>query len=385
MPVYLDNAASTRPDPAVITAMRTMLEENWGNPSSAHGLGADAKRRLNQARLQISQLAGCEADEVFFTSGGTEADNWAITGVLDSNPAESHHWITVSTEHHAIYDLTKHWQNRGGKVTVLSPDSEGLITAEEVRAAITSQTAIVSVMHVNNELGVIQPIEEIAALCREHKILFHTDAVQSFGKIPLSFRDLKADMMSVSAHKIYGPKGVGALIINRGTRLTARQIGGGQERGLRPGTENISGIVGFGCAAELCSAKLKQDMLHTETLRYSLEEKIVSAIPDVIVNGSRTYRAPGILNVAFPGCEGDALLASLDRLGFCVSTGSACSAGALGASHVLMGIGLDVKVAQSSLRFSFGRHNTMEEVESLMRVLPGLVEKQRKLAPAGLR
>lgn len=383
-PIYLDNAATTQPAPEVIAAMRELLEANWGNPSSAHVRGANAKRTLNEARAAISALAGCETDEVYFTSGGTEADNWAVSGVLELSGAKNH-WITVATEHHAIYDLAAWWRQRGGSVTLLTPDRTGLITPRQVAEAITESTALVSVMHVNNELGVLQPVAELAALCRNRGVLFHTDAVQSFGKLRFSFRALGADLMSISAHKIYGPKGTGGLLIKRGTRIAPRQIGGGQERGLRPGTENIAGIVGFGKAAELCAAQLEHDIAHTRRLRDQLEERIFANIADVQLNGSREHRAPGILNVAFPGCEGEALLIALDRKGFCVSTGSACSAGALGASHVLLGIGLDVAVAQSSLRFSFGRYNREAEVDALMNVLPSIVDKQRQLAPAGLR
>ncbi len=361
------------------------LAESWGNPSSAHDQGSRARRLKDEARAKVAHLAGCHDDEVYFTSGGTEADNWAIQGTLESlHPAKSH-WITVATEHHAVLDLVKWSRNRGYEVTVLSPDGEGLLQPEQVLQSIRPGTAMVSVMHVNNELGTIQPVEEIGAVCRERGVIFHTDAVQSFGKIPLRFSGLNADLMSISSHKIYGPKGAGALIIGRGTRISPRQIGGSQERGLRPGTENMPGIVGMGAAAERCHERMSDDMAHTSGLRDRLEAEVLASIPDVRVNGSRTLRAPGILNVSFTGCEGEALLIALDRKGFCVSTGSACSAGAIGASHVLIGIGLDPVVAQSSIRFSFGRFNEAGDVTRLMEILPPLIDRQRALAPAAFR
>ncbi|MBI5059062.1 cysteine desulfurase [candidate division KSB1 bacterium] len=385
MPIYLDNAATTQPDPAVVEAVRECLSSAWGNPSSAHSRGADARRALDQARVQVAKLAGCELDEVHFTSGGTEADNWALLGTLDVWRERRNHLVTVATEHHAVVDVAKWWQERGGAVTILAPDHEGMVTAEQVAGAITARTAMVSVMQVNNELGTLLPVADIGAACRERDVTFHTDAVQSYGKIPLSFRALNADLMSISSHKIYGPKGVGALLVKRGTRISPRQIGGGQERAWRPGTENLPGIVGFGRAAELSGAALEQEMREIAVLRDRLEALILEQIPEVRINGSRTSRAPGIVNISFLGCEGEALLIALDRKGFCVSTGSACSAGALGASHVLLGIGLDVRVAQASLRFSFGRFNRLSDVDALMAVLPDVVDRQRQTAPAGLR
>ena len=379
-PIYLDNAATTRPDPAVVEAMTESLTERWGNPSSIHELGTRARRRLDEARHAVATLAGCEDDEVFFTSGGTEADNWAMLGVLDHWRGKKSHVITVATEHHAVLD-TAHWcEKRGHDVTILPVDHEGRIDPTDVKRALSDNTAIVSIMHVNNELGTIQDIAEIGAICRERGVTFHTDGVQSYGKIPFTFSELNADLMSISAHKIYGPKGIGALIIRRGTRISPRFIGGSQERGLRTGTENAPGIIGFGKAAELSASLLAREMVEMKTMRDDLETRILNEIPDVQINGSRGYRSPGLLNISFLGCEGEALLIALDRKGFCVSTGSACSAGAVGASHVLMALGMDVMDAQATIRFSFGRFNTPDDVDALMNVLPATVSQQRAIS-----
>jgi cysteine desulfurase len=383
--IYLDNAATTRPDPAVVEAMREVLEERWGNPSSAHDTGSRARMRLEEARHRVASLLDCHDDEVFFTSGGTEADNWALLGVLGSTRGKKDHLITAATEHHAVIDTAHWWKERGGAITVVPVDGEGWLDPEDVRKAITGRTAVVSVMHVNNELGTIQDVTAIGAICREHGVVFHTDCVQSYGRVPFRFSDLNADMASLSSHKIYGPKGTGALIIRRGTRITPRSIGGSQERKLRTGTENVPGIVGFGKAAELCGERMESEGRQVQQLRDRLESLILERIPDVQINGSREHRAPGILNVSFRGCEGEALLIALDRKGFCVSTGSACSAGAAGASHVLLALGLDVTTAQAAIRFSLGRFNKPDDVERLMDMLPGLVESQRKTMPAALR
>ncbi len=379
-PTYLDNAATTRPDPAVVEAMREALAEGWGNPSSIHEIGTRARRRLDEARHSVASLAGCQDDEVYFTSGGTEADNWAILGTLDYFSGKKSHVVTVATEHHAVLDTAHRIEQRGHAVTILPVDREGRVKPSDVKNALRDDTAIVSIMHVNNELGTIQDIAAIGDICREREVTFHTDAVQSYGKIPFTFSELNADMMSISAHKIYGPKGVGALIIRRGTRISPRFIGGSQERGLRTGTENTPGIIGFGKAAELCAALLSKEMSGLKQMRDELETRISNEIPDVQINGSREYRSPGLLNVSFIGCEGEALLIAFDRKGFCVSTGSACSAGAVGASHVLMALGMDVMDAQAAIRFSFGRFNQRNDVDAVMNALPALVAKQRAVS-----
>ena len=384
-PIYLDNAATTQPAPEVVDAMADVLRNSWGNPSSAHEIGSLAKMRLEESRAAIAQLMGCRDDEVYFTSGGTEADNWALLGTLDYWRGKRTHLITAATEHHAVIDVAKWWKDRGGDVTILPVDSDGLLDPQDVAKAITEKTAIVSVMFVNNELGTIQDIPAIGTVCREREVTFNSDCVQSFGKLTFTFPELNADMASISSHKIYGPKGVGALIIKRGTRISPRFIGGSQERKLRTGTENTPGIVGFGKAASVCRDKFAEETPRIAEMRDRLESLIFERIPDVRVNGSRVQRAPAVLNISFLGCEGEALLIAMDRKGFCVSTGSACSAGAIGASHVLIALGLDPITAQASLRFSFGRFNSMADVDALMDVLPDVVQRQRALAPAAMR
>jgi cysteine desulfurase len=383
--VYLDNAASTRPDPVVIEAMRVALENGWGNPSSAHEAGSRAKMLLEESRASVAELFGCRDDEVYFTSGGTEADNWALLGTLEYWRGRKNHLITLATEHHAVIDTAKWWKEHGGEVTILPVDNEGRVDPDDVNRAINERTAMVSVMHVNNELGTIQDVSDIGAVCRKRDVTFHSDCVQSFGKIGYRFPELNADMASISGHKIYGPKGVGALVIRRGTRISQRFVGGSQERGLRTGTENMPGIVGFGMAAKLSRDRMQGEMVELRAMRDRLETLICEKIPEVRINGSREHRAPALLNVSFVGCEGESLLIALDRKGFCVSTGSACSAGAVGASHVLIALGLDPMVAQASLRFSFGRFNKPEDVDALMAILPELVERQRRMAPAAMR
>jgi len=291
----------------------------------------------------------------------------------------------VSTEHHAVLDTAQWCSKRGHDVTILSVDRDGRLDPGDVRRAIRDETALVSVMHVNNELGTIHNVAAIGEICRERGVTFHTDAVQSLGKIPFKFPELNADLASISAHKIYGPKGVGALIIRRGTRISPRFIGGSQERGLRTGTENAPGIIGFGKAAEVCAAVLDKEMRDLRAIRDALEERIINEIPDVKINGSREHRSPGMLNISFLGCEGEALLIALDGRGFCVSTGSACSAGAVGASHVLLALGMDVRDAQAAIRFSLGRFNQPGDVDALMNVLPAIVAKQRETSSLMVR
>ncbi len=379
--IYLDNSATTQVDPDVIESMRESLAEFWGNPSSTHESGSKAKRKLEEARIQISELMGCFPDEVYFTSGGTEADNWAILGVFDFLRGKKNHFITIATEHHAVIETAEWLEERGYAVTVLPVDQEGLVDPKQIRDAITDQTALVSVMHVNNELGTIQDISRIGEFCQEAGVLFHSDCVQSFGKLPLDFKKLNCNLASISSHKIHGPKGVGALIMKRGTKIAHRTIGGGQERGLRTGTENTPGIIGFGKAAELSRLKLNDEVGRIRAIRDRLEKRIIAEIPDSIVNGSRVHRSSAPLNVSLKGCDGEALLIALDRKGFCVSTGSACSAGATGASHVLMALGMSMEDARASLRISFGRFNQESDVDALMEVLPTLVRKQRETSP----
>jgi len=376
-PVYLDNAATTAPAPEVIEAIRGALTENWGNPSSVHERGKRAKMAMEKARVQIAHLAGCHADEVVFTSGGTEADNWAIEGALAASDRSHEHVIVSAIEHHAVLDAAKAADKAGAMLTVVPVNAQGVLEAQQLARAIRPETAIVSVMHVNNELGTIQPISEIGAVCKQHGVLFHSDFVQSFGKLPMDFATLPVDMVSISAHKIHGPKGIGALIVRRGTKLSQKQHGGSQERGRRTGTENLPGIIGFGMAAELCSRDMRHDSERMRGLRDRCEQELLARIPDLIVNGLGVERADNILNVRIPGCDGEELLIALDMREICVSTGAACSAGAHGASHVMMALGLSTEDARSSLRISFGRYSTDADVDTLLEHLPAIVPQQR--------
>lgn len=377
--IYLDNAATTQPDPAVIAAMTEALAEQWGNPSSVHERGKQAKMALENARNSIAKLAGCHADEVFFTSGGTEADNWALEGAVAASDNSHNHIIVSAFEHHAVLDCAKTLDKAGAMLTVIPVSSDGYVDAQSIEKSIRPETVVVSVMHVNNELGTVQPIEDIGAICKSRAVLFHSDCVQSFGKLPLNFATMPVDMISISAHKIHGPKGIGALIVRRGTMLAQHQHGGSQERGRRTGTENLPGIVGFGKAAELCMMNMQNESARLARLRDLCEQELCSKIPDLIVNGHGGFRAHNILSVRVPRCDGEELLIALDIREICVSTGAACSAGAHGASHVMTALGLTTEDARSSLRISFGRFSTEEDVKTLTETLPGIVAKQREM------
>ncbi|MCL4304624.1 cysteine desulfurase [bacterium] len=375
--VYLDNAATTQPDPAVVEAVRSALTESWGNPSSIHERGKQAKLAIERARQSIATLAGCHADEVYFTSGGTEADNWAVLGTIAASDKVNKHVIVSAIEHHAVLDASKAAEKSGVALTIVPVSSSGFVNPEEIRKAIRPETVLVSVMHVNNELGTVQPIVEIGEICRESGVLLHSDFVQSFGKLPFKFAGSPLDMISISAHKIHGPKGIGALIVRRGTKIAQRQYGGSQERGKRTGTENMPGAVGFGKAAELCQRMMEEDAIRIRELRDRCERELRELIPDLIVTPLDGPRSDGILNVRIPGCDGEELLIALDLRGICVSTGAACSAGATGASHVMRALGLTVEEARSSIRISFGRFSTAQEVDEIVSALPGIVSKQR--------
>ncbi len=379
--VYLDNAATTRPEQEVIAAMMDALEQHWGNPSSIHEAGRKARVRVEEARRQVADLICCRPEEIVFTSGGTEANNLAILSTLECPQRQKTHVITAATEHRAVLDTVRWCGEHGFETTVLPVRTDGRLDPADVKKAIRPSTALVSVMLVNNEIGTIHDIAEIGRITREAGVVFHTDAVQGFGVIPFTPAEINADLVSVSSHKIYGPKGIGALYVRQGIRLEPRIHGGHQERGLRTGTENTVGIVGFGKACELCREKIDSEPARIGTLRDRLETEIIESIDDVEILGSREHRAPGILNCSFKGCEGEALLVGLDMQGIYISTGSACESGEVGASHVPMALGLSRADAQASLRFSFGRYNTNEDVDAVMAVLPGIVKRLRQMSP----
>ena len=380
MRAYFDHNATTPPDSAVVEAMARALTEDFGNASSVHHFGQRAKAVLDEARTALGQLIGAEPAEIVFTSGGTESDNLALRGAAEAlEPTGRRHIVTSSIEHEAVLNTVKALVKRGWTATLLPVDSTGVIATASLAAVITRETAIVSVMHANNEIGTIQPIADLAAIAHEHGALFHTDAVQSVAKIPVDVRALGVDLLSLSAHKFNGPKGAGALWIRRGTRLVSTMTGGKHERNRRGGTENVPGIAGLGVAARLAKGKLAADAARIAALRDRLEESILRDVPGVVVNGARSARVPNTTNISFDGVEAESLLIALDLEGFAVSTGSACSSGTLEPSHVLRAMNLPSHRTQNSIRFSLGAGNTDAQVDALLAKLPSVVGKLRTL------
>jgi len=377
---YFDHNATTPPDPAVVEVVARALQEDFGNPSSVHYFGQQAKALLDESRSAVADLIGAEPAEVVFTSGGTEADNMALRGAAEIlEAAGRRHLVTSSIEHEAVLNTVKALTRRGWSATLLPVDVSGIVSPAALDAAITDRTAVVSVMHANNEIGTIQPIAELAAIAHEHGALFHTDAVQSVAKIPVDVRVLGIDLLSLSAHKFNGPKGAGALWIKRGTRMVATMTGGKHERNRRGGTENVPGLAGLGVAARLARQKAATEGVRLATLRDHLEQGILSRVPGTVVNGALSPRVPNTTNISFDGVEAESLLIALDLEGFAVSTGSACSSGTLEPSHVLRAMGLPSHRTQNSIRFSLGAGNTDAEVDALLAKLPATVEKLRTL------
>ncbi|MGI6553710.1 MAG: cysteine desulfurase NifS [Bacillota bacterium] len=378
--VYLDHSATTPVRPEVAEVMAKYLTQYFGNPSSIHGFGRIGKKALEEAREQVARLIGARPEEIVFTSGGTEADNLAIIGAALANRKKGNHVIISSIEHHAALDSGKYLEKQGFEVSYLPVDREGLVHVDDVENLLRPETILISVMHVNNEVGTIQPIEEIGKLARVRGVIFHSDAVQSVGKIPVDVNSLNVDLLSASAHKIYGPKGVGCLYIRKGTKIEPGQHGGGQERKRRPGTENLPGIVAFGKAAELAHLELDQE----EKLVY-LRDKLINGIMDLIphvqLNGHPIKRVPGNVNVSIRYVEGESLLLNLDMKGIAASSGSACTSGSLDPSHVLLAMGLPHEIAHGSLRMTLGRDNTEEDINYVLEVLPPIVERLRAMSP----
>lgn len=385
MRVYLDYNATTPVDPAVLEAMLPILGENFGNAGSVHSAGQRARAAIDSARESVAALIGAKLNEVVFTSGGTEADNLAVFGTVAASTKPRKHVITTAIEHHAILHSCEELARQGVEVTVVpvgrGRDSQGIVDPEAIRQALRPETVLISVMHANNELGTIQSIEEIARIAAEAEVCFHSDAVQSAGKIPLDVTRLGVDLLSISAHKFCGPKGVGALYVRSGRHIAPRSWGGHAERDRRAGTENVPGIVGLGKAAELARKLLAEDGSRISTLRDRLENALLERIPNVLINGDRTRRVPNTLNVSFPGAGGEALLIALDLQGIACSTGAACSSGSTEPSHVLLAAGLSHDDARSSLRFSLGRPTTSGEVDRAIEVTPAVVERIRALSP----
>ena len=378
MRIYFDHNATTPLDRSVVEVMTTVLQEDFGNASSIHYYGQRAKARLDDARSSVAALISVEPSEIVFTSGGTEADNFALRGAAEALEATGRrHLIATTIEHEAVLVTLKALAKRGWRTTLLPVDSSGIVDPDALAAALTDDTALVSVMHANNEIGTIQPITELARRTHARGALFHTDAVQSTGKIPVNAGALEADLLSLSAHKFNGPKGAGALWIKRGTRITAILTGGKHERTRRAGTENVAAIAGLGEAARLARAKLTSEAARLAALRDRLENGILSLVPRTAVNGARESRVPNTTNVSFEGVEAESLLIALDLEGIAVSTGSACSSGTLEPSHVLRAMGFPAHRTQNSIRLSLGQGNTDGEVDQLLARLPTVVEKLR--------
>jgi cysteine desulfurase len=378
--VYLDNNATTKVDPAVLAAMLPFFSERYGNPSSMHGFGGGVGRDVNQAREQVAALLGCTPREVVFTSCGSEGDNAAIHSALEAQPGKRH-IITTRVEHPAVLGVANHLAEQGYDVTLLGVDNEGRLDLEELTASIRKDTALVSVMYANNETGVIFPIPEIAAICKERGVLLHTDAVQAVGKLPIDLKTLPVDMLTLSGHKLHGPKGVGALFVRKGTPFRPFLLGGHQERGRRAGTENTAGLVGLGKACEVAAAHMAEERTTVAALRDRLQAGLVAAVPDNIVNGGASPRLPNTLSIAFKYVEGEAILLMLDRFGICASSGSACTSGSLEPSHVLRAMGVPFTFAHGSVRFSLSRFTTGAEVDLVLQELPGIIARLREISP----
>ncbi len=383
MRIYFDHNATTPVDPAVAEVVSRAMTREFGNPSSVHHFGQQAKSVLDEARSEVAGLLSGEPSEVVFTSGGTEADNFALRGVAEAlEPTGRRHLVASSIEHEAVINTMKALERRGWRTTLLPVDATGIVDPGALEAALDGETALVSVMHANNEIGTIQPIAELARLAHARGALFHTDAVQSVGKIPVDVRALGVDLLSLSAHKFNGPKGAGALWIKRGARVTAILTGGKHERNRRAGTENVPAIAGLGMAARVARAKLATEPARLAGLRDRLERQILAAIPGTVVNGAPEPRVPNTTNISFEAIEAESLLIALDLEGIAVSTGSACSSGTLEPSHVLRAMGLPTPRTQSSIRISLGVGNTDEQVDYLLEKLPAIVAKLRTLTGA---
>jgi cysteine desulfurase len=381
MHIYLDYNSTTPVDRAVLDAMLPYFADNFGNASSIHSSGQRGRSAVDAARDSVAALIAAKTAEIVFTSGGTEADNLALFGSVAASNHSRKHIITTAIEHHAVLNAAQALEKQGIDVTYVPVGASGIVDPQDIRRALRPETILISVMHANNELGTIQPIEEIGRIAAEADVYFHCDAVQSAGKLPLDVNRLGVDLLSISAHKIYGPKGVGVLYVRAGTPLEPQFYGGHHERDRRPGTENVPGIVGFGKAAELARVRLTTDSARIESLRDRLEEMLLNSLASVHVNGDRSRRIPNTTNLAFTAAGGEALVIALDLQGVACSTGAACSSGAVEPSHVLLAIGLSPHEARSSLRFSLGRTTTAAEIDRAADIIPPTVERLRALSP----
>ncbi len=379
--VYLDYSATTPVKEEVLKEMIPYFTEKFGNPSSLYDKGLESKEALTNAREQVAALINAKANEIFFTAGGTESDNWAVFGVAEKLKAKGNHIITTKVEHHAMLHSCEALEKQGYRVTYLDIDREGLIDLRQLKDAITDETILVSIMMVNNEIGTVQPIKEAASIAKERGVLFHTDAVQALGNVPIDVKEMGIDLMSMSSHKIYGPKGTGALYIRKGVALPSYMHGGAQESKRRAGTENLTGIVGFGKAAALAKTNFESHVHHCSELRNYMKDRILAEIPDTFVNGTLEHRHPGNLNITFKYIEGESILLLLNQFGVSVSTGSACSSTSLEPSHVLSALGVPVEMIHGTVRFTIGDFTTKEDVDYVVEHLKTIVARLRELSP----
>ena len=379
--IYLDNAATTKTRPEVVEAMLPYFTEYYGNPSSVYDFSTESKKAVNHARETIAQSLGAKTNEIYFTAGGSEADNWALVATAEAYGNKGKHIITTKIEHHAILHTCQYLEKRGYEVTYLDVDENGVVKLDELKKAIRPDTILISVMFANNEIGTIEPIKEIGAIAREHGILFHTDAVQAFAHVPIHVDEYNIDMLSSSGHKLNGPKGIGFLYIRTGVKIRSFIHGGAQERKRRAGTENVPGIVGYGKAVELAMATLEERSKYETGLRDYLMDRVMAEIPYTRINGSRKNRLPNNVNFAFQFIEGESLLIKLDMEGICGSSGSACTSGSLDPSHVLLAIGLPHEIAHGSLRLTLSEENTKEEMDYVVEKLKEIVAYLRNLSP----
>lgn len=377
----MDNNATTRMREEVLQAMLPYYREIYGNASSIHAFGRPARIAVDEARAKVARFLGVAREDIIFTSGGTESDNLAIKGVAAALKPKGDHIITCAIEHHAVLNSCKYLEKEGFKITYIGVDKDGVVKLDELRSAITSKTILISVMWANNEVGTIEPIEEIGKLAKEKGVYFHTDAVQAAGKIPMDLENMPIDLLSISAHKFYGPKGVGALYIRKGTKITPQLHGGHHEMKKRAGTENVASIVGMGCAAEFAKKEIFEEVKELTGLRDYLYKGITSKIPDVTLNGHPAKRLPNTLNVRFKYLEGESIVLNLDLEGVAVSTGSACTSGSLEPSHVLTAMGVGAAETQGSIRFSLGKDNTKEDADHVIAVLPPIIQRLRDMSP----
>lgn len=378
--IYIDYAATSYIRQEVLNEMMPYLTEHFGNPSSAHSMSREVKKAIYEAKIRTAKALGANRDEVFFTSGGSESDNWAIKGIAFRNKDKGNHIITSKIEHHAVLNTCKYLEEQGFKITYLPVDKNGMVRIDELEKAINSKTILVSIMFANNEIGSIQPIKQIGDICKKRGIIFHTDAVQAVGHVPINVKDMNIDLLSLSGHKFYGPKGIGALYIKKGVKIHNLIHGGSQERAKRSGTENVAGIIGLGKAIELAVQELDMESKRLVSLRDKLIDGLLS-IPNSKLNGpTGEERLPGNVNISFKDVNGEAMLIALDNMGICASSGSACTAGSIEPSHVLLSLGIPKDMVKGSIRFSMGLRNNEEDIDYLIKIIPEIVQKIRNLS-----